>query len=108
MTMTKQRILFLIGIWVAVLPFLGFPSIIRNVFFLVTGLGIILLSYFMYIQTKAISEMDEKGGGIFAKEEDLEDESIEDSEVDVSLEAQEYQKIVEESLEEETQSINEN
>ena len=52
--------------------------------------------------------MDEKGGGIFAKEEDLEDESIEDSEVDVSLEAQEYQKIVEESLEEETQSINEN
>ena len=34
-----------------------------------TGLGIILLSYFMYIQMKAITEMDEKGGGIFVKED---------------------------------------
>ena len=67
--MTKQRLLFFIGIWVAVLPFLGFPAGIRKIFFLMTGLGIILLSYFMYIQLKAINEMDEKGGGIFAKEE---------------------------------------
>jgi FtsH-binding integral membrane protein len=72
--MTKQRLLFFIGIWVAVLPFLGFPSSIRKVFFLMTGLGIILLSYFMYIQVKAIKEMDEKGGGIFVKEEDLPEE----------------------------------
>lgn len=68
--MTKQRLLFFIGIWVAVLPFLGFPATIRRVFFLMTGLGIILLSYFMYIQMKAISERDEKGGGIFVKDED--------------------------------------
>ncbi|MFT5359696.1 MAG: membrane-associated HD superfamily phosphohydrolase [Candidatus Paceibacteria bacterium] len=76
--MTKQRLLFLIGIWVAVLPFLGFPQSIRNVFFLVTGLGIILLSYFMYIQIKAINEMDEKGGGIFAQEEKEADDIVED------------------------------
>lgn len=68
--MTKQRLLFFIGIWVAVLPFLGFPQNIRDVFFLVTGLGIILLSYFMYIQIKAISEMDQQGGGIFVQEDD--------------------------------------
>jgi hypothetical protein len=76
--MTKQRLLFLIGIWVAVLPFLGFPQSIRSVFFLVTGLGIILLSYFMYIQIKAINEMDEKGGGIFAQEEKEVDDIVED------------------------------
>ena len=65
----------------AVLPFLGFPSNVRKIFFLMTGLGIILLSYFMYIQIKAITEMDEKGGGIFVDEDDsdmeIESESIE-------------------------------
>jgi len=39
------------------------------------------LSYFMYIQIKAITEMDEKGGGIFVDEDDsdmeIESESIE-------------------------------
>jgi FtsH-binding integral membrane protein len=87
--MTKQRLLFFIGIWVAVLPFLGFPSSIRKVFFLMTGIGIILISYFMYIQTKAIKEMDEKGGGIFVKEEEKsaasrEKDLLEDHSVEIS------------------------
>ncbi len=90
--MTKQRLLFFIGIWVAVLPYLGFPASIRKVFFLMTGLGIILLSYFMYIQLKAINEMDKKGGGIFAKDDLEEKESapvVEDTPLDESLEGSE-------------------
>ncbi len=81
--MTKQRLLFFIGIWVAVLPFLGFPSSIRKIFFLMTGLGIILLSYFMYIQIKAITEMDEQGGGIFVKEDPTKKSEANESEQDI-------------------------
>ena len=86
--MTKQRLLFLIGIWVAVLPFLGFPQNIRDVFFLITGLGIILLSYFMYIQIRAITEMDQKGGGIFVdetEEEVLEEPVVYQKEIVVDM-----------------------
>lgn len=46
--MKKERMLLFIGVWVALLPNLGFPENWRKILFLLTGLFIILISYIMY------------------------------------------------------------
>jgi len=46
--MKKARLLLILGIWVAVLPHLGFPSLWKNILFLLTGLGIIYLAFALY------------------------------------------------------------
>lgn len=51
--MRKERTLFIIGIWVAILPFLGFYENWRKILFIITGLGIIYLGYLFYIEVKA-------------------------------------------------------
>ncbi len=47
--MAKQKIIFFLGIWVAILPFLGFPGSWKQIFFLITGL---LLAYLGYMLNK--------------------------------------------------------
>ncbi len=44
--MRKARILLFLGVWVAVLPYLGFPATLKNILFLISGL---ILSYFGYV-----------------------------------------------------------
>ncbi|HUC88482.1 MAG TPA: hypothetical protein VMR49_00425 [Candidatus Paceibacterota bacterium] len=51
--MRKERTLFLIGLWVAILPFLGFPNSWREVFFVITGFALIYLAYLFHIEAKA-------------------------------------------------------
>jgi hypothetical protein len=51
--MRKEKTLFIIGIWVAILSFLGFPSGWRKVLFLITGASIIYIAYLFYIEVKA-------------------------------------------------------
>ncbi|HAE36668.1 MAG: hypothetical protein UR85_C0008G0006 [Candidatus Nomurabacteria bacterium GW2011_GWF2_35_66] len=51
--MRKERTLFIVGIWVTVLPYFGFPEIWRKVLFIVTGFALIYLAYLFYIETKA-------------------------------------------------------
>ncbi len=43
--MRKERTLFFIGIWIALLPFLGFPNAWRKILFIVTGVGVVYLAY---------------------------------------------------------------
>ena len=50
--MRKEKTLFIIGIWVAILSFLGFPSGWRKVLFLITGIAIMYLAYLFYIEVK--------------------------------------------------------
>ncbi|MCE9517644.1 hypothetical protein K8Q96_01420 [Candidatus Nomurabacteria bacterium] len=50
--MRKERTLFILGLWVAVLPFLGFPNMWRKIFFVITGLALVFLAYLFYSQTK--------------------------------------------------------
>jgi len=57
--MTKERKLFLIGIWVSILPFLGFFESWRKILFVLTGLGIIYLAYVFYNEAKARNSKDE-------------------------------------------------
>lgn len=50
--MRRARILLTLGIWVAILPYLGFPGSWKDVFFIVTGLILIYISYALYKEFK--------------------------------------------------------
>lgn len=50
--MRKERTLIVLGIWVAILPFLGFYESSRKVLFGVTGILIIYLAYLFYNEAK--------------------------------------------------------
>lgn len=50
--MRKEKALFVIGIWIMVLPFSGFPSLWRTLLFLATGLVIMYVAYLFYLQAK--------------------------------------------------------
>lgn len=50
--MKKARTFLIIGIWVAILPYLGFPYSWKEILFSLTGLLIMYLSYFMYKKAK--------------------------------------------------------
>jgi hypothetical protein len=50
--MNKEKILIILGVWVAVLPYLGFPYSLKNILFSITGLGIIYLSYLLLNASK--------------------------------------------------------
>lgn len=43
--MSKQRVIFLFGIWIAILPFLGFPNFWRKILFFITGMFLVYISY---------------------------------------------------------------
>jgi membrane protein implicated in regulation of membrane protease activity len=46
--MQKSRILLILGAWMAVLPYLGFPYAWKEVLFTISGLIVVYLSYFLY------------------------------------------------------------
>lgn len=50
--MQKARTLLILGIWVAVLPYLGFPFIWKNILFTITGLVLMYFSYILYREFK--------------------------------------------------------
>jgi hypothetical protein len=50
--MRKEKTLFILAIWIMVLPFLGFPESWEKVFFIITGLAFIYLAYLFYLESK--------------------------------------------------------
>lgn len=50
---TRNRILFIVGLWNVLLPFLGFPSYIRTVLIVLSGLAVIVLA-FLYARDKRV------------------------------------------------------
>ncbi len=46
--MIKQRAIFIIGLWVLLLPFLGFPIIWKKILFAGTGILLMGLAYLLY------------------------------------------------------------
>lgn len=50
--MRKARILSFLGAWVAILPYLGFPSSWKNILFTISGFGLIYISYLLYSDRK--------------------------------------------------------
>lgn len=50
--MKKARILLIFGVWVTVLPYLGFPYSWKNVLFTLSGIGLIYFSYTLYKESR--------------------------------------------------------
>ncbi len=57
--MKKEKLLFILGIWVSILTFLGFPRGFKSVLFVLTGLAIIFLAYLFYRKAKSQQKKDE-------------------------------------------------
>lgn len=53
--MSKGSAILLIGIWIILLPFLGFPYDLKNILFVFTGIALI---YFGYSLRRKIRERD--------------------------------------------------
>jgi len=53
--MKKERVFLIFGVWVAILPYLGFPFFWKNILFSLSGLAIIYLSFLLYQDSKAKS-----------------------------------------------------
>jgi hypothetical protein len=51
--MRKAYSLLLMGIWVTVLPYLGFPYSWKDILTAITGLGLIFFSYMLYREYKS-------------------------------------------------------
>jgi hypothetical protein len=50
--MRRVRVLLILGIWVAVLPFLGFPYSWKDILTALSGLALIYISFVMYRESK--------------------------------------------------------
>ena len=50
--MRRPYILLTLGIWIAVLPYLGFPYFWKNILFSVSGLWLMYVSFLMYKELK--------------------------------------------------------
>ncbi len=66
--MLKARTLLILGIWTAVLPYLGFPYKIKNILFVLTGLSLVYISFVIYKEIKKSSrEENEKNFESFSE-----------------------------------------
>ena len=50
--MSKARILLILGTWVTILSYLGFPYSWKDTLFTLSGLALMCLSYFLYKDSK--------------------------------------------------------
>ncbi len=74
--MRKARILLVVGIWVAILPYLGFPYSWKGILSLLTGIGIISFSYVIY-RDNLMKDSEEKNYDNFSENTDFnENDSI--------------------------------
>ena len=58
--MRKARLLLVLGIWVMILPYLGFPYSWKDSLTTITGLGLIYVSYLLYKESKKMQESKEE------------------------------------------------
>lgn len=50
--MYKIRILLILGVWITVLPYLGFPYAWKDVLFTLSGLALVYVSYLLYQESR--------------------------------------------------------
>ncbi|MFA6257465.1 MAG: hypothetical protein WC671_00435 [Candidatus Paceibacterota bacterium] len=75
--MQKARIFLVLGIWIAVLPYLGFPYSWKDVLTTLSGIGLICASYMMYKESKLKEVQKEKTFDNF-RENDFKEEPEEE------------------------------
>lgn len=76
MLMRKTRIFLILGIWIAVLPYLGFPYSWKDILTTLSGLGLIGVSYLLYKEFKIKEIKEEKTFDNFSENEFKEGEEI--------------------------------
>ena len=76
--MKRARLVFIFGVWIAVLPYLGFPFIWKNVLFTLSGLG---LCYFGYILFKEVRKNNPEKNNFDNFSENNNFEKIEDKQI---------------------------
>ncbi|MEK7105895.1 MAG: hypothetical protein AAB895_00880 [Patescibacteria group bacterium] len=57
--MRRERIFLILGIWVAILPYLGFPYSWKNILFTISGLILVYYSYLIYKENKVVKTPEE-------------------------------------------------
>lgn len=50
--MHRARMFLLLGVWIAILPYLGFPYFWKNILFTLSGLGLAYFSFLFYRESK--------------------------------------------------------
>ncbi len=73
--MTRERILLILGIWIAVLPYLGFPHSWKSVLFTLSGLAVGYVSYLMYRNSR---KKDHVVFDSFSENKDFSDNSVQE------------------------------
>ena len=58
--MTKAYIILVLGVWIAVLPYLGFPASWKNILATISGFGLMYVSFVLYKEYKAQEIKEEK------------------------------------------------
>jgi len=84
--MLKARLLLIVGIWVAILPYLGFPHTLKNFLFSITGLFLVYVSFVIYKEyrvkkTKLVRKFENFSENVHHKIQDVKEsisEAIED------------------------------
>ncbi|KKT20095.1 MAG: hypothetical protein UW02_C0001G0008 [Candidatus Nomurabacteria bacterium GW2011_GWB1_43_7] len=73
--MRKARILLVLGVWVTILPYLGFPYSWKDILTTVSGLALIYFSFVLYREYKA-KENQEKTFDNFSENNNFSEEKI--------------------------------
>ena len=58
--MQKARIFLFLGIWMTILPYLGFPYFWKDILTTLSGLGLICVSFILYKESKKEERKEEK------------------------------------------------
>jgi len=78
-SMRRARIFLILGIWIAVLPYLGFPYSWKDILTTLSGLGLISMSYMLYRELKIKEIKKEKTFDNFSENEFKEEGEINNS-----------------------------
>lgn len=76
--MKKARIFLFLGIWIAILPYLGFPYSWKDILATLSGLGIIYMSFILYKESKITETKEEKTFDNFRENEFKDEREVEE------------------------------
>ncbi len=79
--MSKEKIIFILGVWAFVLPYLGFPISLKNLLFSITGLGLIYVGYLFYKESKK-GERKEKTFDNFSENSNFTENEIKETKIE--------------------------
>ncbi|MGH7249842.1 MAG: hypothetical protein ACREGC_02610, partial [Minisyncoccia bacterium] len=83
--MRKARILLVLGIWIAILPYLGFPYSWKNVLTVLSGLVLIYMSYRVYKEYKLAEDVEQVFDNFSENSDFIKNETVQEEETEIKL-----------------------